>query len=171
MKHILLCILILLAFGCGYNNTTLPEDSLNGSNQNLNTGNQSLDFATIKSQVFQGYCLRCHSLAGGNKGGINLEVYGNVNPLVQRISSAVSSGFMPQSGTLPGPIKLLLLNWIQAGAPEFATSTPGDQNNPNPIPAPVPGPCDDHRNNVDSINRGGGEGDCPRNLSITNEGI
>lgn len=138
-------ILVLMLSGCGYNNTKLPSDALAAQGTGGNNGSASvLDFATIKAQVFQNNCIRCHSLAGGNKAGVNLESYSSVKPIAQVILSAVNSGSMPPSGTLPSSAKTLLLNWVQAGAPEFGAGSSDGTQNPAPPPTPAPVPCEDH---------------------------
>ncbi len=144
MKFQLVIFLVLIA-SCGYKSTEIPPGA--GASGGSSQGASTLDFATTKSQVFETYCLRCHSAAGGNKGGINLESFGNVKPLVQRIQSAVDRGSMPPSGGLPSTAKSQLTNWIQAGAPEFSagSTTP----NPAPGPSPTPMPCEDHHSLVE----------------------
>lgn len=139
-------ILLLILSGCGYNNTKLPTDAAPSQGSGGTNGPEAvLDFATVKAQVFQNNCIRCHSLAGGNKAGVNLENYSSVKPLAQSILSAVNSGFMPPSGTLPSAAKTLLTNWVQAGALEFGAGSSGGGQNPTPTPAPTPVPCEDHQ--------------------------
>jgi hypothetical protein len=131
---------LLLFSGCGYNNTQVPEpDPLAKPNGN-NAVNGSIVFADIKSQIFDPNCIRCHSVVGGNRAGINLETYSNVQPILQNIANAVSSGAMPPTGGLPNGLKNLVAQWIAAGAPEFATSVPpvnpGDPQSPGNPPTP-----------------------------------
>lgn len=171
-------VLSLSFVSCGYKTTKLPgasynyansPDSKNGTNTPVN-----LDYQTVRSQVFEAYCFKCHSQSGGNKAGINFESYSNtiaVGPSV--IRDAIATDFMPQRGTLPLPLKNLLLSWIDAGAPEVASPTqtsPG--SNPNPPSTPPaddgrsPTPCIDNyyleENEVSLLKRGHREVEDPR---------
>ncbi len=126
--------LSLSVTACGYKHTGLPGDS--AANGPLGQGS-SLSFTSVKAQVFQPYCIRCHSQAGGNKAGINLETYARVKPIITRVKAAVNTNFMPQSGPLNDTSKAILNAWADAGAPETATTSPtpvGDQNPPPPDP-------------------------------------
>lgn len=140
-------IVLFILSGCGYNNTQIPSDATTSGTGGKNGAVGVLDFAAVKAQVFQSYCIRCHSQAGGNKAGVNLESYLSVKPIVQTIMSAVNNQFMPPSGTLPGTAKNLLVSWVQAGAPEFSTGSSGDSQNPSPLPTPVP--CEKHHRMID----------------------
>ena len=93
---------------------------LSGENNAQGSPGAALDFLAVKSQFFEPQCLRCHSNAGGNRGGVNLETYVNVSNFLSRVQSAVNSGVMPPSGSLSTSMKSILNNWISAGAPEFA---------------------------------------------------
>lgn len=135
---------LLLISGCGYNNTQLPElDALSKTSGNFGA-NGSLVFADIKSQVFDPNCIRCHSVAGGNRAGINLETYSNVQPILQNIANVINSGAMPPTGSLPNNLKNLVAQWIAAGSPEFANSVPpGNPGDPQ-TPGNPPTPCKVH---------------------------
>ncbi|NJL24846.1 MAG: hypothetical protein HC902_06540 [Calothrix sp. SM1_5_4] len=78
----------------------------------------AVNFETVKRVVFQNYCFRCHSTAGGNRGGVNLETYANVRPILAEIKWQVETGNMPADGPMPVSEQNLLLQWIADGAPE-----------------------------------------------------
>ncbi len=123
---------------CGYEQMGLPEHR-----QGTSVGSgTSIDFVTVKAQVFDLYCLQCHSTAGGNRAGINLETYANVKSIVARIDSAVRGGVMPPRTTLPAAAKDLLIAWIEGGAPEEGQPNPGGTN-PPPTPPPPSSGCED----------------------------
>ncbi len=141
-----------LLFGCGYENTALPGgvNPREGSSGGLPIGTVT-DFATVKVQVFEPYCLSCHSTAGGNRGGVNLESYASVAQVLSRIQSAVVSGVMPPRSPLPEDRKALLLAWIQSGAPEA---------NGSPTTGPVqPAPCGEDQTDDDDP-KNGADDDC-----------
>lgn len=78
------------------------------------------DWLTVRSLVLEPACLRCHS-APANRAGVNLETYQNTFSNIAAIDTVVRDGSMPIRGTLTQEQKDLILEWIQAGAPEFAT--------------------------------------------------
>lgn len=98
----------------------------------------ALSFALIRTEVFEPNCFQCHSAAGGNKAGVNLESYGNVFSLASAIQSEVSQNFMPPKAPLTEKRKEVLFQWIQMGMPEFAKV-----QNPTPTPTPTPTPITD----------------------------
>jgi uncharacterized membrane protein len=63
-------------------------------------------------------CFRCHSEAGGNRAGVNLETYENVFANREGIQMHIEAGTMPPIR----PLRLndeqqrLVLNWLQQGA-------------------------------------------------------
>lgn len=145
MKFLYITVMTIFLANCGYQNTQLPADAnnndpgINNANGNGNGTTNGVDFASVKSNVFVVYCLRCHSQAGGNKGGINLESYAGVRASLSLISNAVNSGMMPPSGALPA-VKINILNtWIQMGAPEFQVNNPNNGGAPT-VPVPTPDP-------------------------------
>lgn len=81
------------------------------------------NYQTVNSQVLQPYCLSCHSAAGGNRAGINLESYSNVLKNITAVKSTINSGSMPRGTTLSASQKKLILDWIAAGAPQTAAKT------------------------------------------------
>lgn len=88
----------------------------------------SIDYAFVNAKVFTPYCAECHSLAGGNKGGINLETYERV---ITNLSGFEESVFINQSmppkksGGPLGDYELQILRlWIAAGTPSSASAPP-----------------------------------------------
>lgn len=80
-------------------------------------------YQTVNSQIFQPYCFSCHSAAGGNRAGVNLETYANVMKNISGVKSTINSGSMPRGTTLTSAQKNLVLAWIAAGAPQTAPTT------------------------------------------------
>ncbi len=144
MRAFITMAFVVQILGCGYQTTSLPTETAN-SGTGVGTGTSGPDFASVKSKVFSVYCLRCHSQAGGNKGGINLENYATVRSYLDRIKTAVNGGFMPPSQPLPSTALKYLNDWIQIGAPEFPSSeNPPPPETPSP---PTPPPCDEDEQN------------------------
>jgi uncharacterized membrane protein len=80
-----------------------------------------LNYANVNTKFFSLYCLSCHSSAGGNRAGINLESYANVMAQLDRVKGTVlEEGSMPPSGSPPvsAGAAALLKAWIDAGAPQ-----------------------------------------------------
>lgn len=76
-------------------------------------------YADIQSQILQPYCLSCHSAAGGNLGGINLETYANTVTYISQIQHAVIvKQSMPPGTPLSSGLQQLLATWISDGAPQ-----------------------------------------------------
>lgn len=119
--------------GCGYRDTQISEVGPGANNSNA-----SLDFAGVKARIFGVYCTRCHSQAGGNKAGINLETFANVSKNINLVKKAVNTSFMPPSRPLPSGDLNFLNAWIQAGAPENGAGGPVGEE-----PVPQPEECDD----------------------------
>ena len=60
-------------------------------------------------------------LARGNRGGINLEIYANAQPLASKILASTAGGQMPLTGPLvPAADIEILRAWFEAGAPEVS---------------------------------------------------
>ncbi|MBC7660587.1 MAG: hypothetical protein H7249_12890 [Chitinophagaceae bacterium] len=78
-----------------------------------------VDYAYVNRAVFTPYCTSCHSLAAGNRGGINLETYANIKRLLKKIKrEAVTDKSMPPDAPLADEVSSILDTWITAGAPE-----------------------------------------------------
>ncbi|HEY8270678.1 MAG TPA: cytochrome c [Pseudobdellovibrionaceae bacterium] len=107
-----------------------PEDTVAPS---------SIDYAFVNDKVFQPKCFQCHSLAGGNKGGVNLESYDNVlvNLADIQIDIFTEDSMPPLSrgGPLGAYEKNVLKMWLDAGAPH--DEKPALEPEPTPTPPPV----------------------------------
>ncbi len=79
-----------------------------------------LNYANLNSKVFEPYCLSCHSVAAGNRAGVNLESYETVMGQLELVqATAVVERSMPPNGSSqlsPGAYALLKA-WLEAGAP------------------------------------------------------
>ncbi|MGE4130338.1 MAG: hypothetical protein AB7F86_01800 [Bdellovibrionales bacterium] len=130
MRKLSILLIVMSVLGCGS-----YHDIKSGSNPSgLGGGNVPLDFKSVKATVFDPYCIACHSQAGGNRGGVNLETYANVVADLASIRASVETGRMPRTSPMPEREKSFLLAWITAGAPEFASQpspgTGGDTGTP-----------------------------------------
>jgi uncharacterized membrane protein len=118
--------------GCNYSLTKTPQ---------VNDGIgevQVLSFQTVNKSIIQPKCLECHSSAGGDAGGINLESYEQVMRHISSIQSEIASDSMPKNrGKLTAREKKMVLDWIVAGAPR----NPSDSTGPTqPTQPPEPKP-------------------------------
>ena len=75
------------------------------------------DFAEVYSQIIEPKCTGCHS-SGGGAGGIELDKYELVFANRLQVREAVSERFMPPRRPLEDPQIELLVDWVDAGAPE-----------------------------------------------------
>jgi uncharacterized membrane protein len=91
-------------------------------------GPEVLDYATVKTQVIDRACLKCHS-APANRGDVNLESYQEVLKNIVDIKMDVADGTMPKRSTLTPEQKNLILDWIAAGAPETARPAHCEERN------------------------------------------
>lgn len=124
---------ILLSASCNYNHVKVaaPVGSALTASQ-ISTP----DFKTIQGAVLGPRCLGCHSSAGGNSGGTNLEQYGTVRSLLSRIAfRTLEKKDMPPRGALSAMEAQLLQNWIDSGAPE-TVATVGEKPDPNELSGP-----------------------------------
>lgn len=121
---------------CGYYHISKqkPESGI----QNLSKATLSYD--TVKAAVLKPYCLQCHSVAGGNRGRVNLESFENVVMLARSIRADVLSSAMPDDGPMPQQEIELIVAWIDAGTPLASDlPVPGQKADPTPEPTdPVP---------------------------------
>jgi hypothetical protein len=140
MKQFYPLLFSIFLWSCGYNNTEIPgADGGTRGGQEGSSGLSPIDYTTVKSQILDPQCLRCHSNAGGNRGGVNLETFANVKAYLNRIQQAVTSGFMPPTGPLSASQKNIINQWISSGAPErIEGSNPGTPSAPGPTPPPLP---------------------------------
>lgn len=123
----------LILFGLGACNFNRPK-GLQDSGRDPSQKGQDLgpiDFATVYSTVIGPKCVSCHSAAGGNGGGANLETFANVKALITRVQyrALIKKDMPPVS--LSRSESNVLAAWIEQGAPENI-----DPLNPKPS---VPG--------------------------------
>lgn len=78
-----------------------------------------LDYSTVNKNVIQPSCFKCHSGATP-KGDVSLESYADLMINIGDIKDDVAKGVMPKRSALTPEQKDLILNWINAGAPETA---------------------------------------------------
>jgi len=82
----------------------------------------TLSFEYVTNEVFKPRCYQCHSTAGGDRDGVNLETYSNVYALRFKIRemALVKKTMPPKSAG--GPLNAremdILSRWLDAGAPE-----------------------------------------------------
>jgi uncharacterized membrane protein len=100
-------------------NSYTPKDQ--GGQVDANTLSATTNFAAIQSQIIKPYCIMCHSGAGGNQGGVNLETYANVKTYADRIKDTIVKGTMPPGRPLAKNQQEALISWIENGAPETLT--------------------------------------------------
>lgn len=74
-------------------------------------------YEMVYKQVIQPSCLKCHSGAGA--GDVNLETYQNLIQFKVDVRLAIAKGSMPRKSKLTDEQKKLILDWLDAGAPEF----------------------------------------------------
>lgn len=74
-------------------------------------------FEMVFKQVIQSSCLKCHSAEGA--GDVNLETYQNVLQFKEAVRETIADGSMPRRSKLTDEQKTLILDWLDAGAPEF----------------------------------------------------
>ncbi|MGZ3742642.1 MAG: hypothetical protein ACXWRE_01905 [Pseudobdellovibrionaceae bacterium] len=118
MKKALLMVLTF-AGGCNYNH--IRGDATTHQQPLEENSLSSLDYQSLQIEVLGPQCLRCHSSAGGSKGGLNLETYEQVRLNMNKIYfRSIEKKDMP-----PDPLSAaqfeLLKNWLEAGVPEKNT--------------------------------------------------
>jgi hypothetical protein len=125
-NSVVIVTLSLLLISCG-NYVELKKDpSFQGGDIPRKT-ETSLDFATIKTEVLDNYCINCHT--GRHNAYENYAVVkAAVQQIAQRVTTSDSTRRMPKAPlpALPDDIKGKLLEWIGAGAPEFKTADGDD---------------------------------------------
>lgn len=118
--------------GCNYSLTKTPQVS-EGIGEV-----QVLSFQTVNKSIIQPKCLECHSSAGGDAGGVNLESYEQVMRHISSIQSEIASDSMPKNrGKLTAKEKKMVLDWIVAGAPRNPTDST-QPTEPTPPTTPTP---------------------------------
>lgn len=130
---------LVLLSSCNYSQSkSMPLDSVDSG-----LATEKVDFSVVMEKVMVKNCLNCHSNAGGNRGGLNLETYEDVIAVAAEIKDLVSSRTMPprRMTALTDQQIQLLVEWIDAGAPLKAVpDEPVPEPNPEPTPAPAPVP-------------------------------
>jgi len=90
--------------------------------------NYQLSYRYVANEVFKPRCYKCHSDAGGNKDGLNLETYANVYANRAKIRRmAIVRKVMPPrkaGGPLNARELRILDTWLMAGAPMNAVIEP-----------------------------------------------
>lgn len=109
-------IILLSLAGCNYSQTK----GLNLDSSEAVLGAEQIDFEVVNSKIISPTCLMCHSEAGGNRGGLNLETYQNVIDNLDEIQARVLDRTMPprRIGVLTDEQIKILTDWIAAGAVE-----------------------------------------------------
>lgn len=123
MKKVLLATLILLG-GCNYNHVRGEAPAGQRRSEDVKSLS-NLDYQSLQIEVLGPQCLRCHSSAGGSKGGLNLEVYEQVRSNMNKIYfRSIEKKDMPPDPMAGAQVELLK-NWLEAGAPEKNTGKSG----------------------------------------------
>lgn len=115
----LLLVVGLALSACNYNHVKDASAGASGRPGGVSSmANVSLNYRTMQAAVLGPQCLRCHSAAGGNQGGLSLETYQQVRASLNRIYyRSIEKKDMP-SGGLGAAQYDMLKSWIEAGAPE-----------------------------------------------------
>lgn len=81
---------------------------------------QDINFTLVKERIFAFHCLSCHSDAGGNRDGVNLETYERVYKKLDDLEDVIRDGEMPPRSrpALSLLEKNVLLRWVRLGAPK-----------------------------------------------------
>lgn len=108
LKALAPAILLILS-GCNS-----IEDKTGGASPDVQAAG-TLDFALMSERLFGPRCLSCH---------VQYATYTGVRAELEAIAKAVESNRMPKGAPLPGPLKALLRDWIQNGAPEKIGAPP-----------------------------------------------
>jgi len=79
-----------------------------------------INFEFVRERIFKFRCLSCHSAAGGNADGLNLETYFNTVREIEDIQEKVSEQSMPPRPRPPlsSIERNVILRWIELGAPQ-----------------------------------------------------
>ncbi|MBC7531878.1 MAG: hypothetical protein H7318_09885 [Oligoflexus sp.] len=123
---------------------SIPDSSIPVTEGEIAPVENKMTWDYVNKTVFIPNCISCHSLAGGNKGRVNLETYANVKARIDDIEfEVISQQSMPPDAPVDSEAANALKAWIAAGIPETAgmTPTPVDPT-PTPVPVPVPVPFD-----------------------------
>ena len=101
----------------------------------LSQTGKTLSFEAVQSAVLGPRCVSCHSNAGGNAGGANLETYEAVKQWLPRIEArALVDKTMPRGNPLSESEAGILKAWISTGAGLSAVSS-ASSGSPTATPA------------------------------------
>lgn len=117
-KQILIAVstcLILAACADGDHNT---NDNNNSSGTDPIGSTTSLTYANVNARVFQPRCFRCHAGAATDAEGIQLDSYEKVLARIDDVRFEISGRHMPPDISIPQAEIDLVVNWIDAGAPQ-----------------------------------------------------
>jgi uncharacterized membrane protein len=135
MKKFFVILCFAVIAGCNY---TEKKDSSEEIPSTQTFSAAQLTYENVYQNVFAPSCVACH----GNSGGVNLESYSSTkNQLSAIYQTALVDHTMPKGSSLTADQESLLNDWIAAGAPETAGSTPTPSPAPSPAPNPVPAPA------------------------------
>lgn len=138
MKLIEMFFICAIQAGCNYSSNKTPLNFQQGKSglESIPAGT-IVSYSVIHTSIMQPKCIECHSSAGGDAGGINLENYENVAANLGIIKGEVASDSMPKNrGKLTAKQKELLFTWIDAGAPVNGGVITG--TNPSTPTTPIP---------------------------------
>ena len=127
MKLWTLILTALIFCGCGLSES---KSSLKFTQSGITTldtlpPSSTLSYAEIHSAIIKPQCLRCHSIDGGDEGGINLETFENLTASLDLVRAEVLSDSMPLGASkLSANQKEIFLKWIDAGGPLNAPVKP-----------------------------------------------
>lgn len=86
-----------------------------------------ITFKIVNTQVLEKNCVGCHSVDGGNKGGVNLETYENVLKNIKLVRETIEQKTMPPLRRtdlkLSDSQMKLIIDWVDAGAKENGDGT------------------------------------------------
>jgi uncharacterized membrane protein len=135
MNKIVFILAVLLLSSCNYSRMKKPLQLDEGLQKIASP--EEITFKMVNESVIQPACLSCHSEAGGNRGGLNLENFENVFKNSHAIRLEVAGGTMPPSQKLTDQQIKLVTAWIDAGAHENGKI---NSENPPPVTPPTPPP-------------------------------
>ncbi|MBC7465168.1 MAG: c-type cytochrome [Bdellovibrio sp.] len=140
MLKISLLLLTLVALaGCNYrvNKAQSLDDGIRGLSAD------QLTYQAVNTSVLAKNCVSCHSQAGGNKGGVNLETYAEVKRNIKEIREQVADKSMPPRTQLSDAQINMIITWIDAGAsedgqPQSIPTEPTQPPTQPPVTPPTP---------------------------------
>jgi mono/diheme cytochrome c family protein len=126
VQALLISLILFGIFGCGISLT--PEHrkiaDLPRSNEKVSSVS---DFQSIRAQVFDPHCVKCHS---------QYSAYSAVRREAVAILSAISNDRMPKAAApLSAELKAAIQDWITAGTPEYSDLP--TENEPQEILVPT----------------------------------